>query len=102
MVSVKVEVRNSEFVQKEFCFDLQDGATIVDVLKKVSTLADKDVFRMVFHPKERRFYNQVAILGFTKEAPFVDVRQVDKPLPDGIKIVLVPQGTCTTEWEDPL
>ncbi|MFH0897463.1 MAG: hypothetical protein V1850_05395, partial [Candidatus Bathyarchaeota archaeon] len=61
----------------------------------------KSLLHMVCHPFENRFYKQVAIQGYTSPGSFFNVRENPKiPLPNGITIILAPQGPCISEAED--
>jgi len=63
----------------------------------------KSLLQMVYHPFEERFYKQVAIQAQTKSNIFLNVRENPKlPLPSNTVIILVPQGGCQTDWEEPL
>ncbi len=104
----------SRVIKNPLEFQLEEGATIVDVIK----LADEAILRrigefpvkdyrsllhMVYHPIENRFYKQVAIQGYTEPGSFLNVREdPKKPLPKSVTIVLVPEGPCISEWEDPI
>jgi len=56
---------------------------------------------MPYHPLEERFYRQVAVQAYERPGVFMPVRQNPKmPLPDGAIIILIPEGSCITEWED--
>ena len=55
----------------------------------------------VYHPIENRFYKQVAIQGYIKPSSFLNVRESpQKPLPNGVTVILVPEGPCISEGED--
>lgn len=104
----------SRVVKDPLEFLLEEGATIVDVIK----LADEEILKrtgkfpvkdyksllhMVYNPLENRFYKQVAIQGYTQPGSFMNVREnPKKPLPKSITIVLVPEGPCISEWENPV
>jgi len=61
------------------------------------------LLRMVYHPYENRFYKQVAIQTHTKSKSFLNTREnLNMPLPNETTIILIPQGGCITDWEDPI
>jgi hypothetical protein len=63
----------------------------------------KSLFQMVYHPYEDRFYKQVAIQAHSKSKPFLNIRENPKmPLPNETTIILIPQGGCQTDWEEPI
>jgi len=63
----------------------------------------KSLLQMVYHPYENRFYKQVAIQASIKSKPFLNVRDNPKmPLPNETIIILIPQGGCQTDWEEPI
>jgi hypothetical protein len=58
---------------------------------------------MVYHTIEGRFYNQVAVQAYTKSGVFLSVRENPRmPIPDETTIILVPEGGCATDWEEPV
>jgi hypothetical protein len=58
---------------------------------------------MVYHSIEDRFYKQVAIQGFAPGQPFLNVREnPSRPLPDQTTIILIPEGGCASDWEQPV
>ena len=63
----------------------------------------KSLLQMVYHPYEDRFYKQVAIQASIKSKPFLNIRENPKmPLPNETIIILIPQGGCQTDWEEPI
>ena len=63
----------------------------------------KSLLQMVYHPYENRFYKQVAIQASIKSKSFLNVRENPKmPLPNETIIILIPQGGCQTDWEEPV
>jgi len=90
---------------------LEDNASTLDAIKA----ADKEIkkkcgnfpvkglkslLQIVYHPYEERFYRQVAIQGYTKSEPFLNIRENPKVrLPTDTTIILIPQGGCITDWE---
>jgi len=93
---------------------LEDNASVFDAIKAfdgemlrrhgqfpVKTFAC--LFQMVYHPYENRFYKQVAIQASAKTEKFLNVREnPNMILPDATTIVLIPQGGCSTDWEEPV
>jgi len=96
-----------------FHFLLKDDASILDtiktadeeIMKKVNRFPIekcKSLLHMVYHPIENRFYKQVAIQAYTPSNPFINLRENPKlSLPNEATIILIPQGGCTTDWEEP-
>jgi len=63
----------------------------------------KSLLQMVYHPYEERFYKQVAIQAHVKSKLFLNIRENPKmPLPKDAIIILIPQGGCQTDWEEPV
>jgi hypothetical protein len=63
----------------------------------------KSLLQMVYHPYENRFYKQVAIQASIKSKPFLNIRENPKmPLPNDTIVILIPQGGCQTDWEEPI
>ncbi len=93
---------------------LEDNASSLDTIK----MADAEIKRKcgdfpvkkyesllqtVYHPIENRFYKQVAIQAYVKSKEFLNIRENPKiPLPDETVIILIPQGGCQTDWEEPI
>ena len=96
-----------------FHFLLEDDASILDAIKAADEEIMKKVNRfpiekcrsllhMVYHPSENRFYKQVAIQAYTSSNPFINLRENPRlSLPNEATIILIPQGGCTTDWEEP-
>jgi hypothetical protein len=94
-----------------FVLRLEDGASVLDAvnavdgeilmkLRRFPVDKCRSLMHMVYHPSEERFYKQVAIQAFTPTEPFLNIRENPRQtLPDQITIILVPQGGCTTDWE---
>jgi hypothetical protein len=117
MKKVTVIVRQAE-ISKVFPDGLQllldYKASALDVIKAVDEEIRKkcrsfpvkgfeSLFQMVYHPHEDRFYRQVAIQAHVKLKPFLNVRENPKmPLPKDTTIILIPEGGCTTDWEEPV
>lgn len=93
---------------------LEDDASVLDIIKTADQLIKercgqfpvrgyRSLLQMVYHPYENRFYNQVAIQAYTRSNFFVDARGKPRfPVPDKTTVVLVPEGGCATDWEEPL
>jgi hypothetical protein len=93
---------------------LEDNASTIDAIR----VADEEIKRkcgqfpvkkyrtllhMVYHPHENRFYKQVAIQAHADSKQFLNIRENPKmPLPNETTIILIPQGGCQTDWEEPI
>ncbi|MDI6848105.1 MAG: hypothetical protein QMD23_08320 [Candidatus Bathyarchaeia archaeon] len=63
----------------------------------------RSLLHMVYHPYEDRFYKQVAIQAHTKSKPFLNIREnLEMSLPNETTIILIPEGGCQTDWEEPV
>jgi hypothetical protein len=92
---------------------LEDNASVFDAIrafdkeisKKVGEFPVrrwKSLLHMVYHQYEGRFYKQVAIQAYTPSTSFLNMRENPrKPLPNDATRVLIPEGGCTTDWEEP-
>jgi hypothetical protein len=92
---------------------LEDDCTVLDAIRAVDEeIRDKvekfpverckNLLHMVFHSRENRFYKQVAVQAYATSDPFINLREnPSMPLPNDVTIVLVPEGGCTTDWEEP-
>ena len=92
--------------------DLNGGSSIIDVIKLVDqeilkkveefpARVYKSLLHMTYNPFTNSFYKQVAIQGYTAPGSFLNLRKDPKePLPNGVTIVLVPEGPCISEWEE--
>ena len=116
MKKVLLVVRQTEISRifpDGFHVSLEDNDSVLDAIKvadreirrkvaKFPVEKCKSLLHMVFHPYEERFYKQVAIQAYTKSNPFISLRENPKmPLPNEVTVILVPQGGCTTDWEEP-
>ncbi len=93
---------------------LEDNASIIDAIRKADEEITKkcggfpiknckSLLHMVYHPHEDRFYKQIAVQAYTASQPFLNLREnLRMPLPDETTIILVPEGGCTTDWEEPI
>lgn len=93
---------------------LEDNSNIIDAVRQFDEEIKKrtqefpikkrkSLLPMVFHPHEERFYKQVAVQAYTDSDQFLNIRtNVKMPLPDDATIILVPEGGCTTDWEEPV
>jgi len=93
---------------------LEDNVSTIDAIR----VADEEIKRkcgqfpvkkyrtllhMVYHPHENRFYKQVAIQAHADSKQFLNIRENPKmPLPNETIIILIPQGGCQTDWEEPI
>jgi hypothetical protein len=117
MKSVVLIVRQTEIGKlfpNGFRLLLEDNACVLNAINAVDEEIKKacekfpvkgfgSLLQMVYHPNENRFYKQVAVQAFSESQPFVNIRGNPKtPLPNDVTIVLVPQGGCTTDWEEPI
>ena len=117
MKKVTLIVRQTE-INKIFANSLQllleDNSSTLDAIKVADeeikkkcgnfpVKGFKSLLQMVYHPYEDRFYKQVAIQASIKSKPFLNVRENPKmPLPNETIIILIPQGGCQTDWEEPI
>lgn len=63
----------------------------------------KSLLQMVYHPHEDRFYKQVAIQAHSKTNQLLNIRENLKiSIPDGTSVILIPEGGCATDWEEPI
>jgi len=93
---------------------LGDEASVLDavraadeeILKKYGrfpVVKFKSLMHMAYYPCEERFYKQVAVQAYTPTEPFLNIREDPKRLlPNDATVVLVPEGGCTTDWEQPM
>ena len=117
MKRVTLIVRQTEISRvfpNGFQFLLEDCASILDAIRAVDEEIKKkcrifpvkkckSLLQMVYHPYEDRFYKQVAIQAHAKSKPFLNIRENAKmPLPNETTIILIPQGGCQTDWEEPV
>jgi len=89
---------------------LDDGANIIDVIKKVDELilqktssfpikGCRSLLHLTFHPTEQRFYNHAALTAYSQTEKFLNVKtDLDLPLPDRAVVVLA-LTICGGEWE---
>ena len=101
----------SRLTKEPFALSLNEGASVIDAIRlvdeeilkragKFPVKGYKSLLHMVYQPFENRFYKQVAIQGYTSPGSFLNVRNNPKePLPDGVTIVLAPEGPCISEAE---
>lgn len=93
---------------------LEDKASTLDAIKAMDeeikrkfaefpVKGFKSLFQMVYHPSEKRFYKQVAIQAHVISKPFLSIREnPEMPLLNDTVIILIPQGGCQTDWEEPV
>jgi len=117
MKKVTLIVRQTE-ISKSFPNGLQllleDWASTLDAIKAADEEIERkcgsfpvksfeSLLQMVYHPREARFYKQVAIQAHAQSKPFLNIREnPEAPLPEGTIIILIPQGGCQTDWEEPV
>mgnify|MGYP001031567418 FL=1 len=117
MKKITLIVRQTE-ISKVFPYGfqllLEDDASTIDAIKYADEEIKKNcgdfpvkkcisLLYMVYHPYEKRFYKQVAIQAHAKSETFLNIRENPKmPLPSETTIILVPQGGCQTDWEEPV
>ena len=106
----------TEILGDEVDLTLDDGVTILDVIDIVDKIfAEKGGFpitdygsllHMVYNPIEKRFYNQVAVTAYAidgDERKLLDVRKnPEQALANFTTIILVPEGVCITDFEEPI
>jgi hypothetical protein len=116
MKTVTLIVRQTEISRmfpKGIQLVLDDNASILDAIRildneikktcKFPVKGYESLLQMVYHPHEDRFYKQVAIQAHAESDPFINIRENPKmPLPSGTTIILIPQGGCSTDWEEPV
>jgi hypothetical protein len=93
---------------------VEDEACVLDVIRKADDEMRekgeifplgrcKDLLHMVYHSTEDRFYKQVAIQAYAPRQPFLNIREnLRRPLPDQATIILIPEGGCASDWEQPV
>jgi len=93
---------------------LEDNASTFDAIKAMDEEITRkcgnfpvkglrSLLQMVYHPYEDRFYKQVAIQAHVKSKPLLSIREnLKAPLPEETVIILIPQGGCITDWEEPV
>ena len=93
---------------------LKDDASILDAIKvfdeelgkrcgQFPIKGFKSLLQIVYHPHEHRFYKQAAIQAYAKSNQFLNIREnPNMPLPDETTIILIPEGGCSTDWEEPI
>jgi hypothetical protein len=114
-ISVTLVIQQSDVnrvVKGPLEFSLNERGSVLDVIRradeeilkraeKFPVKGYKSLLHMVYHPFERRFYKQVAFQGYTQPRSFLYIREnPQKPLPNGITIILVPEGPCISEGKD--
>ncbi len=116
MKSVTLIVRQTQINRifpNGFQLLLEDNSSVLDAIRvadeeinnkveKFPVEKCKSLLHMVYHPREDRFYKQVAVHAHTASNPFISLRENPRmPLPNRVTIILVPEGGCTTDWEEP-
>jgi hypothetical protein len=117
MKTVNLIVRQTEIGKvfpSGFQLEVDDWASILDVIRvadvKIKERCGKfpareftSLLQMVYHPHEDRFYRQVAVQAHARQNQFLNIRENPKmPLPDETTIILIPEGGCSSDWEEPV
>jgi hypothetical protein len=117
MKKVTLIVRQTEISKvfpSGFQLLLEDNASCIDAIraadeeikKKCETFPVKkyrSLLQMVYHPYEDRFYKQVAIQAHVNSKQFWNIRENPRmPLQNEANVILIPQGGCITDWEEPV
>ncbi|MFQ6075028.1 MAG: hypothetical protein ACE5Z5_02675 [Candidatus Bathyarchaeia archaeon] len=115
MVKVTLVIQQPEinrFLKDELRLALDDGASVIDIIKaadehiikrlgRFPVKGYKSLLHMTYHPIEERFYRQTAVHAYTRPGAFLNVRENPKmPLPDDVKIIIVPEGGCMSDEEE--
>ena len=90
---------------------LDDTANLIDAIGEVDKMINskgsfpvphyQSLLHMIYSPFENRFYKQVAITAYRRPGQMLNVRDdPKKELPEGITVILIPAGGCTSEWEE--
>jgi len=90
---------------------LDGGASLIEAISEVDKIIKskggfplppyQSLLHMVYNPVENRFYKQVAITAYKQPGQMLNVRDdPKKQLPEGITVILIPAGGCTSEWEE--
>ena len=116
MKSVTLIVRQTQINKifpNGFHLLLEDDSSVLDAIRvadeeiknkveKFPVEKCKSLLHMVYHSREDRFYKQVAVQAYTASNPFISLRENPRmSLPNRVTIILVPEGGCTTDWEEP-
>ena len=116
MKSVTLIVRQTQINKifpNGFHLLLEDDSSVLDAIRaadeeiknkveKFPVEKCKSLLHMVYHPREDRFYKQVAVQAYTTSNPFISLRENPRmQLPNDVTIIIVPAGGCTTDWEEP-
>ena len=117
MKNITLIVRQTELNKvfpEGFQLSLKDEASVIDAIMAADEQITakcgsfpvkkrRSLLQMVYHPHEDRFYKQVAIQAYTPSNPFLNVREnLKTPLPNEATVILIPEGGCTTDWEEPI
>ncbi len=87
----------------ELPLNLDNGATIKDAIDTADSMLSETcpLRELIWHPKENRFYRMVALMASCPEKPFINLREsIEVPLPDNTRIVIVPDGGCSADYEE--
>jgi hypothetical protein len=103
----------SNMIGEDILLSLDDDDSLVDALSIVDRMiVEKGAFpipeqrcllHMVYNPVQNTFYRQVGVSAYKKEGGMLNLRKdPTQSLPDGVKVILVPDGICITSWEEPI
>ncbi len=104
----------SKFAPDGLQLPLGDDASVVGAIKafdreligrmgKFPVKGFRSLLHMVYNPVETRFYKQVAVQAYVDSKTFLQIRENPKmSLPDKTTIILIPEGGCATDWEEPV
>jgi hypothetical protein len=93
---------------------LQDEASVLDAIKAFDEELEKrdgqfpikgfdSLLQIVYHLYAHRFYKQVAIQVHATSNQFLNIREnPEMPLPNEATVILIPEGGCSTDWEEPI
>ena len=117
MKTVNLIVRQTE-ISKAFPsglhLEVDDCASVLDVIRvadveikercgKFPVREFTSLFQMVYHLHEERFYRQVAVQAHARQNQFLNIRENPRmSLPDEATIILIPEGGCSSDWEEPV
>jgi effector-binding domain-containing protein len=101
----------NKLIGRELNLSLNDNANIIDAIIEVDKMIKSkgsfpiqdygSLLHMIYNPIENRFYKQVAITANTQSGKMLNVRDnLEKELPEGVTVILIPAGGCIGEWEE--
>ena len=103
----------SKMIGEDLHLSIDDDASLVDALDIVDKMitemgefpidGQRCLLHMVYNPIQNTFYRQVGVSAYKKEGGMLNLRvNPTQSLPDGIRVILVPDGICITSWEEPI